>query len=204
MPHVEVSVDVHSAGNSMEAALCSIMHWTEDPKIIKRTQTLAETFAAPYNVVFWGVDETATVAASAERHRALSISTEIGGYGRVRPDAVRIAERGLDNVLKWMGIVEGKPDTTQPDGGRTRQMMVRDQRSYLFAPSDGLFEPTFVPEQQIKAGELAGYLHFVEEWARLPQPIEFPIDGYIWMAPGSGRVRKGDVMAVIMQAYTDN
>ena len=32
-------------------------------------------------------------------------------------------------------------------------------------------------------------------------PIEFPIDGYIWMAPGSGRVRKGDVMAVVMQDY---
>ena len=97
-----------------------------------------------------------------------------------------------------------KPDTSQPDGGRTRQMMVRDQRSYLFAPSDGLFEPRFEPEQAIKAGELAGYLHFVEEWARLPQPIEFPIDGYIWMAPGSGRVKKGDVMAVIMQDYANN
>jgi len=201
MPQVEVSIDVHSAGNSMEAALCSIMHWVDDAKVIERTQTLAETFAAPFNVVFWGVDETATVAASAERHGALSISTEIGGYGRVRPDAVRIAERGLDNVLKWMGIIEGKPDTTQPDGGRTRQMMVRDQRSYLFAPSDGLFEPRFLPEQKVRAGELAGYLHFVEEWAREPQPIEFSIDGYIWMAPGSGRVRKGDVMAVIMQDF---
>ncbi len=201
MPQIEVSVDVHSAGNSMEAALCSIMHWVDDPKVIKRTQALAEHFAAPYNVLFWGVDETATVAASAERHGALSISTEIGGYGRVRPDAVRIAERGLDNVLKWMNIIDGEPDITQTGGGHTRQMMVRDQESYLFAPSDGLFEPCFFPEQPIKAGELAGYLHFVEEWAREPQPIEFQIDGYIWMAPGSGRVKKGDVMAVIMQDY---
>ena len=201
MPQVEVSVDVHSAGNSMEAALCSIMHWVDDPAVIKRTQALTEHFAAPYNVVFWGVDEGGTVAAAAERHGALSISTEIGGYGRVRPDAVRIAERGLDNVLKWMGMIDGKPDTAQPDGSHTRQMQVRDQRSYLFAPSDGLFEPKFLPEQEVRAGTLAGYLHFIEEWAREPQPIEFPIDGYIWMAPGSGRVRKGDVMAVIMQDF---
>ena len=204
MPQIEISVDVHSAGNSMEAALCSIMHWVDDPLVIERTQALAENFAAPFNVVFWGVDETATVAAAAERRGALSISTEIGGYGRVRPDAVRIAERGLDNVLKWAGVIEGNPDTAQPGGGRTRQMKVRDQRSYLFAPSDGLFEPRFMPEQEIRAGELAGYLHFVEEWAREPQPIEFPIDGYIWMAPGSGRVRKGDVMAVIMQDFASD
>lgn len=201
MPQVEVSVDVHAAGNSMEAALCSIMHWSDDPEVLERTRALTEAFAAPFNVTFWGVDETATVAAAAERHGALSISSEIGGYGRVSVEGVRYAERGLDNVLKWMGMIDGSPDTTQPGGGRTRQMQVRDQRSYMFAPTDGLFEPKFLPAQEIRAGGLAGYLHFIEEWAREPMPIEFPIDGYIWMAPGSGRVRKGDVMAVIMQEY---
>jgi hypothetical protein len=30
-------------------------------------------------------------------------------------------------------------------------------------------------------------------------PLEFRIDGHIWMAPGSGRVKKGDVVAVVMQ-----
>jgi predicted deacylase len=201
MPQVEVSVDVHAAGNSMEAALCSIMHWVDDPKVIERTQALAENFAAPYNVVFWGVDEGGTVAASAERHGALSISSEIGGYGRVSVEGLRVAERGLDNVLKWMSMIDGKPDITQPDGSRTRQMQVRDQRSYLFAPSDGLFEPRFLPGQPVQARELAGYLHFIEEWERESMPIEFPIDGYVWMAPGSGRVHKGDVMAVLMQDF---
>jgi hypothetical protein len=32
-------------------------------------------------------------------------------------------------------------------------------------------------------------------------PIEFRGDGYIWMAPGSGRVRKGDVVNVVMQPH---
>ena len=201
MPRVEVSVDVHAAGNSMEAALCTIMHWVDDPKVIERTRALAENFAAPYNVVFWGVDEGGTVASAAERHGALSISSELGGYGRVSVEGLRVAERGLDNVLKSMGMIDGKPDTSQRDGGRTRQMQVRDQRSYMFAPSDGLFEPSFFPGQEVRAGELAGTLHFIEEWAREPIPIEFPIDGYVWMAPGSGRVRKGDVVAVIMQEY---
>ncbi len=48
---------------------------------------------------------------------------------------------------------------------------------------------------------LAGTLHFIEELAQQPQPIEFPIDGYVWMAPGSGRVHMGDVVAVIMQDF---
>jgi predicted deacylase len=119
----------------------------------------------------------------------------------VSVEGLRVAERGLDNVLKSMGMIDGKPDTSQRDGGRTRQMQVRDQRSYMFAPSDGLFEPGFLSGQEVRAGEPAGTLHFIEEWAREPMPIEFPIDGYVWMAPGSGRVRKGDVVAVIMQEY---
>jgi N-alpha-acetyl-L-2,4-diaminobutyrate deacetylase len=131
----------------------------------------------------------------------LSISSELGGYGRVSVDGLRVAERGLDNVLKWMGMIDGKPDTSQREGDRTRHMEVRDQRSYVFAPSDGLFEPLYLPGQRVRAGELAGYLHFIEEWARDPMPIEFRIDGHVWMAPGSGRVRKGDVAAVIMQEY---
>jgi predicted deacylase len=198
LPQVEISVDVHAAGNAMEAALSSTMHWVDDPSVVQRTKALAEHFAAPYNVVFWGVDEGGTMASAAERRGVLAISTELGGYGRVSVEGVRIAERGLDNVLKWMGMIEGKPETSPG----TRHMEVRDQKGYVFAPSEGLFEPLHLPGAQVRAGQLAGYLHFIEEWARAPVPVEYRSDGHIWMAPGSGRVKKGDVVGVVMQPYS--
>ena len=202
LAQVEVSVDIHAAGNAMEAAPSSTMHWVEDPGIVARTRALAENFAAPWNVVFWGVDEGGTMCSAAERRRVLAISTELGGYGRVSVEGVRLAERGLDNVLKWMGMLEGKPDTAQADGAPgTRHMQVRDQKGYVFAPSEGLFEPLHLPGAQVRAGQLAGWLHFIEEWARPPVPLEFRSDGFIWMAPGSGRVKKGDVVGVVMQPY---
>jgi N-alpha-acetyl-L-2,4-diaminobutyrate deacetylase len=185
LPQVGVLVDVHAAGNAMEAALSSTMHYVDNPEVVRKTRELAENFA---------------MASAAENRGVLAISSELGGYGRVSVEGVRVAERGLDNALKWMGIIEGKPDTSQRDGGSgTRHMEVRDQTAYVFAPSDGLFEPLHLAGDQVRAGELAGYLHFVEEWARPPLPIEYRSDGYIWMAPGSGRVRKGDVVNVIMR-----
>jgi N-alpha-acetyl-L-2,4-diaminobutyrate deacetylase len=202
LPRVEISVDIHAAGNAMEAAPASTMHWVDDGAVVERTRALAENFAAPYNVMFWGVDEGGTMACAAEQRGVLAISTELGGYGRVSVEGVRIAERGLDNVLKWLGMIEGKPDTSQRDGSPgTRHMAVRDQTAYVFAPSDGLFEPLHLPGAPVRAGELAGHLHFVEEWARAPLPIEFRCDGWVWMAPGSGRVKKGDVVGVVMQPY---
>lgn len=202
LSRVDVSVDVHAAGHAMEAALSSNMHFTQDAQTLEKTFALADAFAAPYNVVFWGVDEGGTLAAAAEHRKVLSIASEIGGYGRVSVEGVRIAERGLDNVLKRFGMIDGQPDTTQRDGTRgTRHMEVRDQDSYVFSPSDGLFEPRHLPGEAVKAGQLAGYLHFIEEWAREPMPVEFRTDGFVWMAPGSGRVRKGDVVGVIMRPY---
>lgn len=187
----------------MEAALSSTMHWVDNPEIVSKTRELAESFAAPYNVMFWGVDEGGTMASAAENRGVLAISSEIGGYGRVSVDGVKVAERGLDNVLKWMGMIEGKPDTTQKDGSRgPRHMEVRDQTAYVFAPSDGLFEPLHLAGDQVRSGELAGYLHFIEEWTRAPMPIEYRGDGTIWMAPGSGRVRKGDVLNVVMRPHS--
>ena len=99
-------------------------------------------------------------------------------------------------------MIEGTPDTSQLDGHPgTRHMEVRDHTGYVFAPSDGLYEPMDLPGAAVRAGQLAGHLHFIEEWARAPMAVEYRSDGLVWMAPGSGRVRKGDVVGVVMQPY---
>lgn len=202
LPQVQVSVDIHAAGNAMEAALSSNMHHSDDADRLSRTIAMASAFGAPYNVVFWGVDETATLAAAAGRRGLLAIAAELGGYGRVSVEGVRIAKRGLDNVLKHFGMIEGRPDTAQADGSpATKHMEVRDQRGYVFAPSDGLFEPLHLAGAPVQEGELAGHLHFVEEWERPSIPVKFRSDGYVWMAPGQGRVKKGDVVGVVMRPY---
>src|SRR6185312_7743898 len=88
----------------------------------------AAAFGAPSTVVFWGVDEGQTLTSAVERRGILSIGTELGGYGRVSVEGVRIAERGLRNILKHFGLIEGRPETGQRDGAAgTRHMMVRDQ-----------------------------------------------------------------------------
>src|SRR5690606_20099794 len=133
------------------------------------TMETAAAFGAPFNTVFWGVDEGATFTSCVERRGIVSIGTELGGWGRVNVEGVRIARRGIDNVLKQWGVIDGKPDTVQRDGTPgTRHMMVRDPAAYSFAPTNGLFEPTGVSGQAVKAGDPAGWLHFVEDIDREP------------------------------------
>jgi N-alpha-acetyl-L-2,4-diaminobutyrate deacetylase len=202
LPYADVSVDLHTAGHSMDAAPSTNMHYVADAGIRDKTMALAAAFGAPFNTVFWGVDEGATFTSCVERRGILSIGTELGGWGRVSVEGVRIARRGIDNVLRHMGIIEGTPDTVQRDGtAGTRHMMVRDPAAYSFTPAAGTFEPVHVAGQQVRAGEPAGWLHFVEDVDHEPIEIRYAKDGYLWMAAGPGRVARGDVVAVVMSDY---
>jgi predicted deacylase len=202
LPHVDVSVDLHTAGHSMDSALSTNMHYVPDAKIREKTMAVAAAFGTPFNVVFWGVDEGATFTSSVERRGIISVGTELGGWGRVNVEGVRLAERGLDNVLKHCGLIDGKPDTRQRDGAAaTRHMMVKDPAAYVFARATATYEPKHLAGGNVKAGELAGLLHFVEDIDRPPIELTYGASGVLWMAPAPGRVQRGDCVGVVMQDY---
>lgn len=204
LPHADISVDLHTAGHSGDSAPSTNMHYLPSPAMRTKTMEAALAFGAPYNVVFWGVDEGATFTSSVERRGIISLGTELGGWGRVSIEGVRIAKRGIDNILKHMKVIEGTPDTTQRDGsGATRHMMVRDPACYSFAPAAGLFEPANLVGDEVRAGRHAGWLHFVEDIDREPLEVRYERDGILWMSAGPGRVRRGDVVGVVMNDYSD-
>jgi len=103
-----------------------------------------------------------------------------------------------------MGVIEGTPATDQRDGSSgTRHMMVRDPSAYSFAPAAGLFEPTNLVGETVRAGDPAGWLHFVEDVDHDPIEVRYEKSGVVWMCAGPGRVARGDVVSVIMTDYDD-
>ena len=204
LPHADVAVDMHTAGHSAECVPSTNMHHVADAALRQKTMDAAAAFGAPYNVVFWGVDEGATLTSSFERRGILSLGTEIGGWGRVSVEGVRIGERGVRNMLKHLGMTSGKVDTVQRSGAKaTRHMMVRDASCYSFAPAGGIFEPSHLAGDSVKTGQSAGFLHFIEDLDRAPLEVHYGASGVLWMASGPGRVQRGDCVAVVMQDYSE-
>jgi len=204
LPHVDVCVDMHTGGHSAEFAPCSVMHNIENPDLRRKTLAAAAAFGAPFNVIFSGVDEGATFTAAIERRQILCIGTEIGGWGRVSVEALRIGERGLRNLLCHLGMLDGTPETTQKNGASgTRHMMVPDPSCYSFATGAGIFEPCNSAGELVQKDQPAGYLHFVEELDRGPLEIRYQAPGLLWAAAGPGRVLRGDCVAVVMQDYEE-
>ncbi len=205
LPMADLSVDMHTAGHSADSALSTNMHYLPDPAMREKTMAAAAAFGAPYNVVFGGVDEGSTFTSCVERRGKVSLGTELGGWGRVNIEGVRIGRRGVDNIMKHMGIVEGVPETAQRDGSpKTRHMMVRDPKAYVFSPRAGLFEPTHNVGEAVEAGEVAGWLHFIEDVDTPAIELRYGMSGVLWMGAGPGRVSRGDAVGVVMQDYRDD
>ena len=199
LPMVDVSLDLHTAGHSGDSIPSTNMHRVADPGMLDRTLAAAAAFGAPYNVVFGGVDEGATLTSSVERQGILSLGTELGGWGRVNIEGVRIARRGVRNLLRHVGVMDGEPETVQRDGTPgTRHMMVRSREQYAFAPAAGTFEPANLVGDEVRGAAPAGWLHFVEDVDRPPIEVRYGSDGVLWMSAGPGRVARGDTVAVVM------
>ncbi|ABA81741.1 peptidase M14 [Rhodobacter sphaeroides] len=204
LPMADISVDMHTAGHSYDSTPSTNMHYLADPALRARTLAAAEAFGAPHNVVFGGVDEGSTFTSCVERRGIVSLGTELGGWGRVNIEGVRIGKRGILNVLKHMGVIEGTPETAQRGGAAgTRHMMVREADAYVMAPRTGLFEPTHYVGEEVRTGETAGWIHFVEDVDTAPLELLYRRDGIVWFGAGPGRVTRGDAVAVVMEDYND-
>ncbi|WP_173934342.1 succinylglutamate desuccinylase/aspartoacylase family protein [Chelativorans sp. Marseille-P2723] len=205
LPMADISIDMHTAGHSFDSALSTNMHHVADDEIRRKTLAAAAAFGAPYNVVFGGVDEDSTFTSCVERRGIISLGTELGGWGRVNIEGVRIGRRGCYNILKHMGVIEGRPETAQKDGAAcTAHKMVREPASYVFAPKGGLFEPAHYAGEEVRAGEIAGYLHFIEDVDADPIELTYGKDGIVWFGAGPGRVARGDAVAIVMEDYQDD
>jgi N-alpha-acetyl-L-2,4-diaminobutyrate deacetylase len=180
------------------------MHDIDDPELRRKTLAAATAFGAPFNVIFSGVDEGATLTSAIERRKILCLGTEIGGWGRVSVEALRIGERGVRNLLCHLGMTAGTPETLQKDGAPgVRHMVVPTPACYSFAPSGGIFEPRHLAGDLVTKGQTAGWLHFVEDLDHAPTEILYETSGVLWAACGPGRVLRGDCVAVVMQAYEE-
>ncbi|WP_417603237.1 succinylglutamate desuccinylase/aspartoacylase family protein [Primorskyibacter flagellatus] len=205
LPYADVSIDMHTAGHSCDSALSTNMHHSKDAEMLRKTLRAAEAFGAPYNVVFAGVDEGATFTSCVEARGLVSLGTELGGWGRVSIDGVRVGSCGIRNILKHFNVLEGTPNVTHKDGTPvTRHMMVRGTDAYLTAPRNGIFEPTHYHGATVFAGQIAGYLHFPEDIDTPAQVLHYPSSGVIWMGAGPGRVTRGDPVAVLMEDFRDD
>jgi predicted deacylase len=190
----DIVVDLHSGGSSLHYVPSALMQQDDaDPERQAKLVAVLKAFAAPISYVGHqapGQGGGRTTSGAAVRHGKLALGSELGGSGTVTTEALRIAERGLRNVLAHMGILPA--GVAEP--GPVRVLDIGGPDYFVYAGGTGVFEPLVEPGDTVVKGQPAARIHTPETpWAPA-ETVFFERDGFVLCKRMPGRTVRGDCL----------
>jgi predicted deacylase len=190
-PLADFHHDLHAGGSSLQYLPFASMRRSADAALNQRARDALLAFGAPIGLVWDFSPDLRLSSVAAVNHGLVSLGGEFGGGGSVSARGVGIIERGLRNLLAHAGILDAS-NAPGDFAGPTRLMEVRNRSYYVYAPDAGLFEPAVELGATVRAGELCGQVHFVDNPGRAPETCHFEGDGMVICKRHFGRVERGD------------
>ncbi|WP_321897271.1 succinylglutamate desuccinylase/aspartoacylase family protein [Burkholderia cepacia] len=198
LPMADLVVDLHSGGRSLEYAPCSLIRPLPDPEQHDWLVELVHVFGAPLNYLNDGKGGggNTTLPAAAEDQDVPVITAELGGGANLQKEGTDVARYGVRRLLNHIGVYR---DSTLPPPPGTRMMDVPSRQYYVYAESDGLFEPAVSVGEDVEAGQLAGYLHSIERPTDAPIELSFATKGTVACRRFPTLTRRGDCLYELMR-----
>jgi N-alpha-acetyl-L-2,4-diaminobutyrate deacetylase len=193
LPLTDVVIDMHSGGNSSWYVPVSHMHVVDDPVQRKAMLEAMLAWNTDFHYLYIDIAGTGLLDTEAERQGKLVVATELGGGGSVPARVHRIAQRGLANVLRHVGVVEGQVETRASLGLPDAIILdARDPANYLMAPESGLWESLVDPGEPVEEGQPLGAIHFLERLDRQPEIVSAPLAGTVVKIRAMSVTEQGD------------
>lgn len=185
--------DLHSGGSSLKYLPFCSMRRSGNTELDARSMAALKAFDAPVSLVWAHVPDSRLANAAAARQGLVSLGGEFGGSGNVDSDCVAMLSRGVQRFLRHTGVL-AKAEPVEPSRG-TRLMEVSSRDHYVYAPTPGLFEHAVRLGDTVRRGDVAGWVHFVDDPLRPAVPCHFRRDGLVVCQRHFGRVERGDCVA---------
>ncbi len=203
-PHGNAFLDLHSGGSSLDLLPSTVIEPTADPELHRRNLAAAQAFGAPFTVVIGNYGDPRTATATACAAGLTTVGTELGGGGVVRSENLALCRHGIRRVLRHLGLLaddDGLPPPPEP-GSAASLLEIPGPRAFVYATTDGVFEPYHPNGETVHAGEAAGQIHRIWEPAQQPVTLHYQSDGILYGRRHPGRVRPGNCCLVVASAYT--
>ncbi|MCW3475574.1 succinylglutamate desuccinylase/aspartoacylase family protein [Limobrevibacterium gyesilva] len=195
LPMADLVCDLHSGGSSLMYVPCALMKRPANPKRFDKMKAMLEAFASPLAYITVGgsgTGEDHTLSGGAERLGIPALGTELGGSGTLTPAGLKIAERGLRNLLVHAGILP--PSERIAGEAPTRFVNVSGPDHFVYASETGVFEPLVELGDTVQAGQPAARIFTPETpWAP-PAVVSFQHAGLVMCKRVPGRTVRGDCL----------
>lgn len=195
LPRCDAAIDLHSGGKASFFQPCALPTNTADPILAARNMKLAHVFGLPLIWRLGSANDNRSVNAAAERVGVPMIATELGGGGGVDPGITDATERGLLNILRHLGLLDGAPDTPP----RQRIVEIASPLHSLYATTTGLYDRAVQAGETVSKGQFAGMFHHITEPERPSVRLTFASDGMILAYTNRGMVTRGEMLALVVQ-----
>jgi N-alpha-acetyl-L-2,4-diaminobutyrate deacetylase len=191
LPRADVVLDFHSGGRTLDFLPFCAAHVLPDAALSEKAFAAVEAFSAPWSMKMVEIDAVGMYDTAAEEMGRVFVTTELGGGGTARAETVRIARRGVSNLLRHAGILAGDVES-QP----TRWMDMPDG-CFSFAESDGMVETMMDLGEPVEAGQAVARIYPTGKTGLAPQEIRAKISGLLVARHFPGLVQAGDCAAVV-------
>jgi predicted deacylase len=195
LPMADVIVDLHSGGSSLMYVPSVLCRRPEGGPEAEKALRYLRAFGSPIAYLptaSQGTGDERTFNGMVARLGKIAIGSELGGAGTVTPAALRMAERGVRNLLVEMGIL---PESERrPGEAPTRILEVGGNEWFVYTPEPGVFEPLVELGDEVREGQPAANIWFPETPWRAPETVRFLRDGFVLCRRQPGRTVRGDCL----------
>ncbi|EXL06760.1 N(2)-acetyl-L-2,4-diaminobutanoate deacetylase DoeB [Aquamicrobium defluvii] len=192
LPRADLVFDFHSGGRTLDFLPYCAAHILPDKAQEAKAFAAVEAFSAPYSMKMREIDAVGMYDTAAEEMGKVFITTELGGGGTARAETVRIARRGIANVLRHAGILDGAVEKTP-----TRWLDMPSGDCFIFAEEDGMFETMADLGEDVHEGMVIARIHSIGRTGGPPQEIRAKMSGLLAARHFPGLIKTGDCMCVV-------
>jgi predicted deacylase len=184
-------LDLHCGDGNED--LMTYLYYTEtgNPELDKKTMELAINFGFK-TIIHVTADpekQKASMCANASLFLGKpAITVECGKLGRTDEQDITAILQGCSNILKYLGMIDGKPKLLFDP------IWVR-KTTYIRSNHEGLFYPLSFGGAHVQKGELLGYL--TDFFGNIIQKAVAPHDGIVMYIIATPPMSKGEPMVKI-------
>ncbi len=192
VPLADIVLDFHSGGRTLDFVPFACSHRLEDRTQEAACMAAVRAFNAPYTMTLLEIDAVGMYDTAVERQGKTFVTTELGGGGTATSRSIAIARKGVRNVLKHAGILDGAPEV-----GPTTMLDMPDGDCFVFAEHDGMIEPLIDLGGRVEKGENVARI-WPSDRTGVP-PIDYAArrTGIVAARHFPGLVKSGDCLAVV-------
>ncbi|TGT40994.1 N(2)-acetyl-L-2,4-diaminobutanoate deacetylase DoeB [Mesorhizobium sp. M8A.F.Ca.ET.165.01.1.1] len=192
LPRADIVFDFHSGGRTLDFVPFCAAHTLPDKAQEQKAFAAVAAFSAPFSMRMTEIDAIGMYDTAAEEMGKVFVTTELGGGGTSRAETVRIARRGILNVLRHAGVVAGAVET-----GKTQWLDMPSGDCFCFAEDDGMIETMVDLGEPVEEGAVLARIHSTGRTGVAPREIRAKMSGMLAARHFPGLVKAGDCAAVV-------